>query len=205
MEPACGLAVENQHHQRPQIEPFAVGDNLQRHGVYRAELLDSFDDIGQFTDPVFAFVGRMLGRGGEDAERKDIDEIEPVHPAYVDPVHGPRSDLPRRFERFTRHADRAGEIVGRTGGNHSERDVQPLVFHGVDHVVDRAVAACDDQQPERLVSVERIDREIDRLRRDFVSVSLENRTDAPDIAGDLSFARPGIVEKYRCFHDLIIS
>jgi len=40
----AGEEDEDQHHQRPQVEPLAVGLDLQRHGVHRAELLDPLDD-----------------------------------------------------------------------------------------------------------------------------------------------------------------
>ena len=154
---------------------------------------------------MLAFVGRALRGGREDAERKDVDEPEPVHTPHIDPVDASRGDLPRRFERFARHAQRPGEIVGRTRGNHSDGNVQPLALHGVDHIVDRAVAARHDHKIDCLVAVEGVCTEIDQLGRDLVAVSPEDGADGLDVAGDLAFARLRIIKKYSLFHDIIIA
>ena len=117
-----------------------------------------------------------------------------------EPLEAARQIASGSVERVARHADRPGEIIGRTGRNHADGNVQPLAFHGVDRIVHRAVAAGNDHQVDGLVAVERIGRKVDPLRRDVVAVGLKNRTDAPDVAGDFALARFGIVEEYRCFH-----
>ena len=168
--------------------------------MHRAELLDSLDDIGQLADPVLALVGRTLRGGREDAEREDVDKPKPVHAPHVDPLDASRSDLPRRFERFARHAQRPGEIVGRTRRNHPEGNIQPLALHGIDHVVDRAVTARHDHQVDRLVAVERIGTEIDQPGFDLVAVSPEDGANGLDASGGLAFARLRIIKKYSLFH-----
>lgn len=199
-EAAGRLAVEDEHHQRVEIESLSVGHHFERHGVHCAQLLDALDQIGQLADLVLALVGRALRGGREDAEAENIDEIESVDASAVHAVHRAGGDLPRRFERMARHAQRTREVVGRTGGNHSERDVQPFVFHGVDHVVNRAVAAGHDHQVDLLAAVEGIGAEVDQLRFDIVAVSPEYRADGFGAAFDFAFPGLGVVEKNSAFH-----
>ena len=204
-ESSGGLAVEHQHHERIEIECLAVGHDLERYGVHRPELLDPLDDIGQLADLVLAFVGRTLRGGGKDAEAENVDEIEAVHTAAVHPVDGARGDLLCSFERFVRHAERPCEIVGRTCGDYPQRNIQPLVSHGVDHIVDRAVAAGHDHQVDLLVAVERVGLEIDRLRNDLVAVSPEYGADARGTVADLALAGLGVVEENCAFHKSVIA
>ena len=173
--------------------------------MHRPELLDPFDDIGQLADFVLAFVGRTLRGGGKDAEAENIDEVEAVHTAAIHPVDGARGNLPCCFERFVRHAERPGEIVGRARGDYPQGDIQPLAFHGVDHIVDRAVAAGHDHQIDLLVAVEGIGFEVDRLRGNLVAVSPEYGADAIGTVADLALAGLGVVEENCAFHKSVIA
>ena len=170
----------------------AVGHDLQRHGVDRPELLDPLDDVGQPADEVFAQIGGSLRGGGEDPEREDVDEPQVVDTAHIDPVLTPRGDLTRRLEQFVRHAERSGKVVGRAGRNDSDGDIEPLALHGVDGKVDRSVASGHNHQVDRLVTVERIGIEVNRLRNHVIAVGLENFVDPRGIARDPAAPRLGI-------------
>lgn len=99
MESSGRFSVEYQGHERFEVEGFAVGENLQRNAVYRAELLHALDQVGQLADLVLAFVRRALGRGGEDAETEDINEIVVVHASAIDPLFRAAEELRRRLDR----------------------------------------------------------------------------------------------------------
>ena len=163
--------------------------------MHRAQLLDALDQIGQFADLVLALVGRALRGGREDAEAEDIDEIESVDASAVHAVHRAGGDLPRRFERLARHAERSGEVVGRTCRDDAQQQVEVLLLHPIDHVIARAVAARHDHQIDRFVSIERVAAEIDRAVYDRVAGLPEHFADGLGIFFDFSFPRLGIIEK----------
>ena len=91
--------------ERFEVEGFAVGENLQRNAVYRAELLHALDQVGQLADLVLAFVRRALGRGGEDAETEDINEIVVVHASAIDPLFRAAEELRRENAALRKKVD----------------------------------------------------------------------------------------------------
>ena len=195
VESSGRFSVEYQGHERFEVEGFAVGENLQRNAVYRAELLHALDQVGQLADLVLAFVRRALGRGGEDAETEDIDEIVVVHASAIDPLFRAAEELRRRLDRVFLHAERSGEVVGRTCRDDAQQQVEVLLLHPIDHVIDRAVAARHDHQIDRFVSIERVAAEIDRAVYDRVAGLPEHFADGLGIFFDFSFSRLGVIEK----------
>ena len=154
---------------------------------------------------MLAGVGGVLRGGGEDAERKHVDEILVVDASAVDPVDAPERNLPRRFERPVGHAERLGEVVGRTGRDDADGDVQPFLFHGVDHEIDRPVATRDHHQVDLLAAVERIGTEVDGHGQNVVAALAENVAHPLDVAPDTASAGLGVVKEHGTFHGLFNS
>ena len=94
----------------------------------------------------------------------------------------------KTLTKVLRHAERPREVVGRTGGNNSQRHVEPLAFHSVDGEVNRAVTAGDHHQLDLLVPVEGVGVEIDLKRFDVVSVGGEYLADILNLAIGASLA-----------------
>ena len=90
---------------------------------------------------------------------------------------------------------RSGEVVGRTCRDDAQQQVEVLLLHPIDHVIDRAVAARHDHQIDRFVSIERVAAEIDRAVYDRVAGLPEHFADGLGIFFDFSFSRRGVIEK----------
>ena len=61
VESSGRFSVEYQGHERFEVEGFAVGENLQRNAVYRAELLHALDQVGQLADLVLCVCPACAG------------------------------------------------------------------------------------------------------------------------------------------------
>ena len=83
---------------------------------------------------------RVEPDAGVEAEEPSVDPAEPDR-AEVGGVDAAGQQLDR-FDRVVRHADRAGEHVGRTAGQHTERRLAAGDAGG--HLVERAVATEPD-------------------------------------------------------------
>lgn len=149
-ERAGRAAVEDEEDHRLAVEVAAVGADRQVHAAEAGQVADAVDVVGDLAEVVFPGGGGLLGDVREEAAAEDIDEVAAVGDAQVDRLDGPLQDGPARLHRILRHAEQGGEVVGRADGQHGGGDVGAAGLDVVDEVVERAVAARQQQVVERL-------------------------------------------------------
>ena len=158
-------------------------------------------------------LGRMLRCRGEEPETEYVYEIYILVGVFVaaapylfdlsavDLLDGAFGNLLRRLEYVARHAERAGEVVGRTCGYDAQRERQTLSFHGIDHIVEGAVPARHHGQIDRLVAVKGVLAEGYEARPHVIPRIAEYGHDVIDIASDLAASGLCVVYQYGTLHN----
>lgn len=157
----------------------------------RCQLLLSLDKVRRLAYLVFYRVGRVLGGRREQTETENIDKIHPVHASAVYRFDLAADNLAGGAHDILLHAYRTREIIRRTCGNDTNRNIQPAFLHRIDRIVQRSVAAAHDNQIEcrGIRIVERIPAELDKFRLRSIASVDEDILDGVEPLGNPGVSR----------------
>ena len=170
--------------------------HMQRYELAVMQLLLPLDKVRRLAYRVLYRVGRVLGGRREQTETENIDEIQSVHASAVYRFDLAADNLAGGAHDILIHAYRTREVVRRTCGDDTNRNIQPAFLHRVDRIVQRSVAAAHDDQIEcrGIRIVERIPAELDEFRLRSIAAVDEYILDGIEPLGNLGVSRPNVVE-----------
>ena len=154
--------------------------------------------VGQLAEGVLEYRRCLLRDVGKKPATEYVDEILVVGPAQIDASDLSAENSPAGLLDVRRNAQRVREVVGRSGRQHGYGQIEVPPFEHVDHVVDRAVPAGDEDMVVAAVDVvQQIGLlgfgERQTVGHDRVPSSLVDVDDVVEPVGDYRLARFRIV------------
>ena len=184
----------------------AVRLDLEREVAELRQLSDALEIVGHLAERVLDARIDLVRDAGHRATTRNIDKIRAVHEAEVHAARAARGDRVEIRLEVRVDAEVRREVVRRAAADDAERQVETPLHHEVDNLVDRAVAARDEQAVRIHLAHERdkglIALPARAVEDDEDAAALERLDDPVKLVLEGSMPRNRIVEEHELLQSM---